>query len=319
MKIKEFTIILSFILFIQVLYSQKRNGKIEYVRNKDKSVTFFYNSILPNSTFIILKFNNLTNTNTTIVKKTVKGFRSQITTLRPIDSEKSIRFSYSYRTFLGNIDKEPDSNFKYILPIKKGNNIKVKYLSYLGKKFGNKEPENWKSFQFLTSLNDTVYAIRKGIVVKVINKYNNDESKEFGYHSKSNSITIEHKDGTLATYKVLKRNSIMVKVGDLVYPSAPIAIAGTYDKAKNSQLRLSIYYLNKKVKDLPYEYFSKTTVGNRIHIHSYVDPFFYTNSGGIIQIERNKEYASNYDDTIIELEMTKRERKRWKKKGLLIK
>lgn len=308
------------LLILKVSFAQRQKSKVTYKRNKDNSVTFSYSSFLPNSVFIMLNFKNLTNASDDIVKETISGYGGQITTLRPINPDNGIGFSYSTRTFIGNLEKEPDHNFKYILPIKKGNDIKVRYLSYLGKRFGNKEPENWKSFQFLTSLNDTVYAIRKGIVIRIVDKYNNDSSKEFNYRSKSNSITIEHNDGTLANYKVLRKNSMMVKVGDIVYPSAPLAVAGTYDKEENSQLRLSIYYLNKKVKDLPFDKKLSVNLSKRIHIYSYVNPLFCVDSeNSATLLERNKSYTSNYDNTIIALEMTKRERKKWRKKGILIK
>ena len=318
MKKNKLSLLIIFLCVSQLFLAQKKNSGVKYKRNKDKSVTFSYYSTMPSSVFIILKFKRLTNAFGDQVKKTVKGYSDVITTLNQINDDSGIGFSYSYKTFYGNLDKKPNHDFKYILPFKKNKTIKVRNLNYLGKKFGDKEPENWKSFQFLTSPNDTVFAIRKGIVVKVIDEFKSDNSKTYGYKNKSNAIIIEHEDGTLARYSVLKHKSLMVKVGDIVYPTAPIAIAGSYDKPENSQLRLSIYYLNERVKEYDF-YAKKPTISNQIHIYSYVNPLFYVDSNKIIKLEKNEVYTSFYDDSTIEVEMSKREGKKWKKKGLLVK
>ncbi len=314
------TIPLLLLCFIFKSYSQNSSSEIIYQRNEDNSITFSYNSDTYGSYLIALKFNRLTNTTERIVKKTVTGYGGEICTLRPIDPTQSIGFSFNYRKIPGNLEAKPNLNFKYILPFKKGRKIKVKYLSYLGKKFGNTEPKNWKAFQFLANINDTVFAIRKGIVTKVVDGVKADENKKYRYKSKTNYIKIEHDDGTFARYSVLKQNSIRVKEGDIVYPSAPIAIAGSYDTEENSQLRLLISYLDKKV--LKYDFFSKDknqTLKNKKHYNSYLNPFFYINENQSIQLKSNNSYIANYNNTIIEYEMSKREKKRWKKKGMLIK
>ena len=55
------------------------------------------------------------------------------------------------------------------------------------------------------------------------------------YSQKKLEVTYKRNDdGTLAKYVVIKRNSMLVKLGEKVYPSTPIATAGTYDKPENS-------------------------------------------------------------------------------------
>lgn len=316
---KEQVFILLLILCTNIGFSQTKTREITYQKNKDKSITFYYSSYNPSSVLLILTFNQLTNTSSKIIKKNITGYGGEIVTLHPIDSKQSINFSYSYRILLGNIEAKPDFNFKYILPFKKGKKIKVRNLSYLGKKFGNTAPKNWKSFQFLTKPNDTVLAIRKGIVVSVSDGIKAGKIDQFSYKSKVNSIIIEHQDGTFARYSVLKEKSSLVNIGDTVYPSTPIAIGGSYDLDENSQLRLSIFYLDKKILNYDFSKRKNENLKNRTHLNSYVDPIFYTDEGQFSKLKRNTSYSATFNNSIIELEMNKREKRKWKKKGLLVK
>lgn len=312
------TIVLAMFIF-KIGYSQTKELGVSYKRNDDKSVTFTYTKNSPGSIFVILKFTQLTNATGDMVKTTVTGYRNNITTLRPIDPKQGIGFAYGYTFLVGSIKAKPDLEFEYILPFKDGKNVKVQNLNYLGKKFGNSEPKNFKAFQFLTQPNDTVFAIRKGIVVSVKDGFKADDDYEFSYKSDANSITVEHDDGTLANYGVLKDNSFMVDIGDTVYPSTPLAIAGTYDKVENSQLRLSLYYLDENVRKLDYDELKKENPTNQTHFYIYVDPLFYSNSKEILNLETGKTYTAFCDDAIIGLEMSNKEKKLWKKNGQLLK
>lgn len=316
---KNLLTIVFVICLFQINYAQTNKPGISFKRNDDKSVTFTYMKNSPGSVYIILKFTQLTNSSDDIVKATISGYRNTLTTLRPIDPKQGIGFAYGYTTLVGNVKADPDLEFKYILPFKNGKNVKVKNLSYLGKMFGNSEPKNFKAFQFLTEPNDTVFAIRKGIVVSVKDGYKADDEYEFSYKSEANSITVEHEDGTLANYDVLKDNSFMVGIGDTVYPSTPLALAGTYDKEENSQLRLSIFYLDKNVKKLDYDQLKKENLTNQTHFYIYLDPLFYSNQNDKLKLEAGKTYTAICNDNIIELEMSNKEKKLWKKNGQLIK
>lgn len=310
--------IVLFFSLIQITNGQNKKSGVTHKRNEDKSVSFFYEKNSPGSIYIILKFSQLTNSSGDLFKSTVNGYRSSLTTLRPIDPKQGIGFSYGYTTLIGNIKAEPNLDFKYILPFKNGKNVKVNYLSYLGKKFGNSEPKNFKAFQFLTESNDTIFAIRKGIVVSVKDRFKADDEYELSYKSEANSITIEHEDGTLANYKVLKNNSFMVDIGDTVYPTTPLALTGTYDKEENTQLRLTIYYLDENVKKLDFEELRKENLTNKTHFYIYIDPLFYSTQNEIIKLEAGKTYTAISNDAIIELEMNNKEKKLWKKSGKLI-
>ena len=215
-NMKKITKILFFFLSITFFtlssYSQQKPVEITFKRNDDKSIDFYYKKTSPGSTHIIINFKRLENAKSnSVIKKTIKGLSGNLLKLEPFDDKKSISFSYSYSYMLGNSKAKVENQFKYVLPFKHGKEVRALDLDYLGKRFGNTTPKNWKAIQFLTSPSDTVYASRKGIVVETKNEFSEDNTTEYSYKKGANHIIIEHEDGTLAKYGVLKRNSLMVK------------------------------------------------------------------------------------------------------------
>lgn len=106
----------------------------------------------------------------------------------------------------------------------------------------------------------------------------------------------------------------MVSVGDKVYPSTPLALSGTYDKEENSQLRFTVYYLDKAIKDYNLDKIKKQTLENRKHFYAYINPMFYVNDNATLQLKDNTFYTAMSNDAIMQFEMSKREKKRLKKK-----
>lgn len=191
MRFSENIFLICLFIFSQFFYGQTVSRGVTTERHDNKSVTFSYVNDIPGSVYVVLKFNQLTNSSSDVIKQTIKGYGGELVTLQPNNLKEHISFSYSYRTLRGDVNAKPDTTFKYILPFKNGRNIKVRELSYLGKRFGGTEPKNWQSFQFLAKPNDTVYAIRKGLVVSIKDgeKPSTDNRKEYGYKSKSNRLT----------------------------------------------------------------------------------------------------------------------------------
>lgn len=91
---------------------------------------------------------------------------------------------------------------------------------------------------------DTIYNMRKGIVIDVINEFKTDSLDAYKYTSKMNKIFIEHDDGTIARYVGFNSKSIFIKPGQTVYPQTKL---GVLDIFNNSVYRLyfDIYYLKK--------------------------------------------------------------------------
>jgi len=310
--LKRSLIVIFIFLLSSSIYSQGKAVEINYKRNDDKSISFSFKKKNPGSTYIIVNFNKFENAKgKPTIKKTIKGFSGNLLKLEPLDEKRGISFSFSYTYLIGTSRTKIDRDFKYVLPFKNDKEVKALDLNYVGKRFGNSSPKNWKSIQFLTKPNELVYAARKGMVVAIKNGFSEDTKGPYSYKSEANHIIIEHDDGTLAKYGVLKKNSMLVKLGQKVYPSTPIASAGTYDTEKNSQLRFGVYYLDKEVLN-SYKKGEKQTLGNQKHYYAYVNPIFYTKSEAT-QLISGEQYIATYNDAIVEFEMSKREKKKWLK------
>jgi len=297
-----------FLFFISV-QAQDKKLVIKSKRNEDRTVTFFYEKTDPGSLIVSMKFRDVENAQASDVFKTIKGRSGTFHTLEPLNPKKGIRYGYSYRYTRGVLKAKVDKEFIYALPYKEGVKSKVRELRNLGEHYLDEEVnQSWKSFQFLFKKADTICAIRKGMVVEVVDDHL-VYKKGTRYSNRRNKIIIQHEDGTFARYSVLKKGGMMVKVGDKVYPQTPIAIAGSYGDEDINELRLLVYYVSD-ASYLKKEYDSKNKRNpNR---STFINPTFFLNEN-TGKLEPKNVYVSQFSKEILEKEMSKREQKRYYK------
>jgi len=308
-NISKLTLFIALFIFPFSFFGKEKTLTITSERNDDRSVTFFYEKSDPGDLVVYLQFTDMQNSHGSNVFKTISGSSGVFHTLHPINPDKSIRYSYKYRYTRGKIDAKPDKEFVYTLPFKKGVKARVRKLSNINERYLNRKVnDSWKAYQFLFKKADTVCAIRKGIVVK-IKDGNSDYKKGTSYSSRNNSILIQHEDGSYALYGVLQKGSMMVNIGDKVYPQTPIAIAGNYDNEEKKEVRLLVSY----VPDPSYlKKNNKKETQKNIIKKIYIDPVFYFEEGPR-RLEAKMSYVSSCSKEIIEKEMKKRERKKYYK------
>jgi len=116
---------------------------------------------------------------------------------------------------------------------------------------------------------------------------------------------IEHEDGTLARYNVLKKGSIKVVPGQTVYAHTPIAIAGTYNLGRNSQVSFTVCYLSEDNLDNS----GRQTMKTKKNYYSYIDPIFHTTDGDV-RLKSNQTYTADLNNEIITKELSKKEKKK---------
>ena len=296
-------IFLTIVSYIPNLQAQERVIEINAVRNENNTVDFFYKKNKPGSYTIKVELTNLSNSNnSTDIEEVVENSSGKLFSLRPANPAIGIGYGYKFVYVMGNSRVKVDSLFQYILPFSKGKKVTVYESSNLNEKyFGSEKIESWKSYSSSSKTIDSVFAMRKGIVVDVINAFENDTITKMLYTSKTNTIKIEHEDGTYALYKGFKKNSFKVKLGDLVYPSTML---GTLNKFNNENytLHFTIYYLNKELSFTP----SKQTLKTAKSSNAFVTPYFFTQEG-VIQIVPRNTYTADYNEAIITKEMSKKE------------
>ncbi|MFN8211762.1 MAG: hypothetical protein U0T33_12475 [Bacteroidales bacterium] len=137
--------------------------------------------------------------------------RNRICVFDVQDKSKSINYSYGISFKLLPADKA-DLEFPYFIPIGEG-----KIVSFKEEKLGEATVYNLNKFKM--SINDTVYAIRKGTVIAL-----QDNKTEVERFIKSSSLEILQNDGTIAIYLGLNPEVTFLKLGQVVYPGEPIGI-----------------------------------------------------------------------------------------------
>lgn len=280
-------------------------------RNDDNSITYSYQKNTPGSHFIYLNIQQIGNAIAPREFMTVSGRSGNLFTLKPINEKMGINFRFSYGYLRGEYNPKPDFDFVYALPFRNGKEIKVDELSNIRESAGAAKTGNWKAFQFTTSSRaDSVFVTRKGLVVEVVEDMNRDYNQEYSFKQEANYVIIEHRDGTLARYGVLEKNSVVPEVGDEVFPGDFLAMAGTYDKLENKQLRFYVYYLNKIDKAVIN---NPRTVADGNVFYSYVNPLFLT-AEGPRKLKKGDFATAEINEELITQEMSKREKKKRAKK-----
>jgi hypothetical protein len=280
---------------------------IESKVNTDNSVLFTYKKQVPGSFYLYIDFSNASNFDTVDYRGVIRGYSGDLLTLRPLIEKQSIGYSYRYYTIFGEPNPKVDSLFYYVLPFKKGNRHQISEASYLGEIYFDQErPKNWKSYVINLETADTICSMRKGIVVKVDNQYQNS-SLEMVYTSNRNSINVEHSDGTIAVYTGFKKNGLFVKLGQTVYPQTELGVMEQFN-ANNYRLDFSISFLfDKNIKSI-----EEQTLQNYKSEYEFVTPYFVTENG-IEKLVSNKEYSSVCSETELFNEFSRSEKKKYLK------
>lgn len=289
------------------ILSQEKNITIVVKRNDDKSVDISYEKKLPGSYYLNLELINLTNSYSSGYNGVVDSYSGNLLSLKPVNTDNHINFSYKISYTMGNHKAKIDSLFTYMLPIKTGKKVKIQEASFLGEKyFGSEKPLNWKSYVIRTKEPDTIFAMRKGIVVKIVDDFTEDVTSGKVYTSKQNYVVIEHNDGSYASYSGLNKNTMFVKLGQTVYPQSKIGILERFGD-DDYKLHFSIYQLF--FVDLNRE---NQTLKSQKSALKYITPYFITKSAvGIL--ENNSEYTSEITETVLFQEFSKREKKNYSK------
>ena len=225
-----------FFLFFSVAFSSdesvsikaKKTGEFLVVEAKNENpfcVTIAYNA----------KYNNLQN----------KQKFPMILVLDPNTDEEILKFhiegSFNYQAHydwtIGSAYARHDNNYIYELPFKKGTKRRVSQ-GYDGNftHFG----ESRYAVDFEMPEGTEIYAAREGLVVKIKDdSTKGGETKDF--LNSANYITIEHVDGTLATYAHLKYHGVIVKVAQRVKQGELIGYSGKTGMARGAHLHFIVY------------------------------------------------------------------------------
>ncbi|MGQ1944960.1 M23 family metallopeptidase [Ornithobacterium rhinotracheale] len=306
MKVK-FIFLMIFLASLKCGLAQIRPIDVTYKVNQDKSVSFFYEKNVPGTYLINVELTRLDNSidarNHQIL---AKDFSGQLFTLRPQDDKKGIGFAYSVHYIRGNPRAKANENIVYALPFETGKNITVYEAQNVGEKYlGSEKPQNWKSFVVNTPEPETMYAMRRGVVIEVVDKYENDPNLKLKYTSKRNSILIEHPDGTYAVYGGFDKNQIFVKLGQEVYPHTPLGRSERFNDGYRSDFY--VYHFLPSYSDT-----GQRNMKNKDRDVNFIDPLFLVD-GEKKHLKNAESYKVDFNEDLKLQEFSKREKKRYKK------
>ncbi len=275
------TLLLLFAILVNTYAQQSPNLYIKTIKNADNSVDFYYEKEAVGSFIVSLKFSKLENSETQIVPVNVTANSGLLFKLKPIDKNQKINFLFNYSVTQGYLNPTIDPMVTYIMPFKKGKKVKI----YWGTR-PDISPERWKRYIVNSNTQDSVFAMRKGVVVvlRTLTRFDKDETTQEAKKALVKEIIVEHEDGTFASYIGIEENSIAVKTGQTINPQSYI---GMMDKSDNKHYSFTFDIFYHEADPMNYR-------GNLVS----ANPNFRTQNG-IEKLESKKEYVVTYDENIL--------------------
>jgi murein DD-endopeptidase MepM/ murein hydrolase activator NlpD len=143
-----------------------------------------------------------------------------------------------------------DSLYNYGLPFLKGKQYKI--LQGQNTNFTHKGDFSRYAIDFKMNVGQTVCAMRDGVVVKTVSKYNKGGSSQ-KYRDYANLVVLYHEDGLFSQYVHLKKNGVLVQVGDSVKKGQPIGYSGNTGMSTEPHLHFAVYKPTKTgLVSIPY-------------------------------------------------------------------
>ncbi len=276
MNIKRIALLaLSFTLLLSAAKAQKPPIELKQEYDDQRNLVFSveYEYPIYGNYTIVFVFDDIRDCNTAMEHAITFRKPGTILTIRPIDPLKypSVHFQY-YWVIPGMFNpSKVDQNFIYRLPFSTAKSAKTKILFNSTRQWGESHTVDPRTIQFHLDKGDTVYASRKGMVCKIqdVTVPPKDGKEQVEY----NNITIEHSDGTIASYSYLEKGSIFVKEGVTVPAGTPLGLVGSPNN-KTYMVRFSLWYKTRNLSD-------KARIEKYVSTTNYMDPVFATTEGNI--------------------------------------
>ena len=305
---KNLSLIFIALLLFQNTCAQDQALRLSAKTLDNRNVEISYEKSKPGSYTVAIKFNDLTNTyqsNESVY--TIDNSRGILLTLKPQNKDQGIGYGYKYSYIRGKINPKFKENFCYILPYKPGIKARIVEAGYVNERyFGAEKSSDWKSYSIITNQQDTVTAIRKGVVVEIVDKFDEKSAGSVAYTSEKNYIIVEHEDGTLLRYLGFKRGSITVHPEETVLPGSMLGI-NTTTQNDHYSISLLLYYLNSA----NFESLKGQTLSSPKSLYKILTPKFTFDGTTCDVVENKKEYTVFNNEEIITKEMSKKELKKY--------
>ncbi|NBV20823.1 MAG: M23 family metallopeptidase [Proteobacteria bacterium] len=150
--------------------------------------------------------------------------RVPLVTLQRSDPTRPWSYGYNWKWNYGRFEAKPDPEFLYRFPFPAGQPRRV--VQTFHGTFSHHHPESEFAVDWDMPEGSTVCAARAGVVIAIKSDSNEGGADEAVYRNKANYIKIQHSDGTIGLYVHLKRDGVMVKLGQRVAEGDAIGLSG---------------------------------------------------------------------------------------------
>jgi murein DD-endopeptidase MepM/ murein hydrolase activator NlpD len=152
------------------------------------------------------------------------------------------RYSYGSKTsfnYGNHLESKQDTSFVYSLPFDKNKKFKIEQ-GYNG----SRTHQNENSLDFSMPINTNIYAVRSGIVIKVV-EHNTKTCYSRECSKFNNKLLVYHKDGTFSSYAHINTNGVLVNVGEEIKEGQLIAKSGNIGWSSGPHLHFVVF--NQKI------------------------------------------------------------------------
>ena len=220
----------------------------------------------------------------------VKPGYNKLFSISAIDPQAAVQFNYKSAFQKGCIHPTVNPGFIYLLPITPGTQAQVYEMSPVK----SSDSGSWYVLRLKMKPGDTIYAARKGIVNDIQDQNGANDAGQASI-GKENFIEIVQSDCSFARYGILRKNSALVKPGQLVKAGQPIGLVGGDAFGRGSDLRFSVYYYQEETGTL-----------NETAISHYIIPQIWTKNNGKGRLKHGAIYISEFPSSVLNQEIPRK-------------
>ena len=220
----------------------------------------------------------------------VKPGYNKLFSISVIDPQAAVQFNYKSGFQKGCIHPNVNQNIIYLLPITPGTQAQVYEMSPVK----SSDSGSWYVLRLKMKPGDTIYAARKGIVNDIQDQNGANDAGQASIGTE-NFIEIAQPDCSFARYGILRKNSALVKPGQLLKAGQPIGLVGGDAYGRGSDLRFSVYYFQEENGML-----------NQTSISHYIVPQIWTKNNGKGRLKHGAIYISEFPSSVLNQELPKK-------------
>jgi hypothetical protein len=229
----------------------------------------------------------------------VKPGYNKLFSISAVDPQAAVQFKYQSGFQKGCMHPNVNLDYIYLLPIRPGTQAQVYEMSPIK----SSDSASWYVLRMKMKSGDTIYAARKGLVndVQDLNAANDAGQVSIGTE---NFIEIAQSDCSFARYGILKKNSAMVKPGQMVKAGQPIGLVGGDTFGRGSDVRFSVYF-----------YQEDSNILRPSAISHYIIPQIWTKNNGKGRLKHGAIYTSEFPTSVLSQETPVKKAKSPKRKA----